>query len=236
MEQLFGAFSGGEMDMNQIMGQMQKMFAPHEGSVNFDLAKDVAGHTVAAAGADPSPNSAQQGAVDDAAQLAESWLDTVTLFPVGRDHRDGLEQAEWIEATRTPGSSSSSRSLRTSSRRWARRCPRRPRPMAGPLLGMLRRPAARCSASRSARPWAASPARSCRRPTSASRSAPSGIAAVLPSSIEAFGEGLSTRPPTSSSTSSLRECAHHRLFHHVPWLRPALVGAIEDFGRAPAST
>ena len=49
MEQLFGAFSGGQMDMNQIMGQMQKMFAPHEGSVNFDLAKDVARHTVAAA-------------------------------------------------------------------------------------------------------------------------------------------------------------------------------------------
>ena len=50
MEQIFGAFSSGQIDMNQIMGQMQKMFAPHEGSVNFDLAKDVARHTLAAAG------------------------------------------------------------------------------------------------------------------------------------------------------------------------------------------
>src|SRR5215207_10497342 len=87
MEQLFGAFSGGQVDLNQIMGQMQKMFAPHEGSVNFDLAKDVARHTVAAAGADPSPNSAQLGAVDDAARLAETWLDGVTSIPeIGRAH------------------------------------------------------------------------------------------------------------------------------------------------------
>ena len=29
----------------------------------------------------------------------------------------------------------------------------------------------------------------------------------------------------------LRECAHHRLFQHSPWLRPALIGAIEEYGR-----
>jgi len=80
MEQIFGAFAGGQMDMTQIMGQMQKMFAPHEGSVNFDLAKDVARHTAAAAGPDPTPNAAQQGALDDAVRLAESWLDRATPY------------------------------------------------------------------------------------------------------------------------------------------------------------
>ena len=83
MEQIFGAFAGGQVDMTQIMGQMQKMFAPHEGSVNFELAKDVARHTAAAAGPDPTPNATQQGSVDDAVRLAESWLDTATSIPAG---------------------------------------------------------------------------------------------------------------------------------------------------------
>ncbi len=99
MEQIFGAFAGGQLDMTQIMGQMQKMFAPHEGSVNFDLAKDVARHTAAAAGPDPTPNAAQQGAVDDAVRLAESWLDTATTIPAGATTSAAWSRAEWIEAT-----------------------------------------------------------------------------------------------------------------------------------------
>src|SRR3954464_956508 len=99
MEQLFGALGDGQMDMSQVMGQMQKMFAPHEGSVNFDLAKDVARQTLAAAGPDPSPNSAQQGAVDDAARLAETWLDAATSIPAGATTAVAWSKAEWIEHT-----------------------------------------------------------------------------------------------------------------------------------------
>ncbi|MET0953023.1 MAG: zinc-dependent metalloprotease, partial [Aeromicrobium sp.] len=99
MEQIFGAFSSGQIDMNQIMGQMQQMFTPHEGSVNFDLAKDVARPTVAAAGPDPTPTSTQQGAVDDAVRLAESWLDTATSIPAGATTAKAWSRAEWIEAT-----------------------------------------------------------------------------------------------------------------------------------------
>ena len=48
-EQIFSAFggSGGTMpDLSQLMSQMQAMMTPHEGSVNWDLAKDVARRTV----------------------------------------------------------------------------------------------------------------------------------------------------------------------------------------------
>ena len=71
MEQMFSAFSGGQMpDMNVVMAQMQRMFAPHEGNVNWDLAKEIARHTVAQS-PDPSTTSADQGAVSDAVRLAE---------------------------------------------------------------------------------------------------------------------------------------------------------------------
>ena len=60
---------------------------------------------------------------------------------------------------------------------------------------------------------------------------PERVAAVLPAGVEAFGEGLEHPASDVLLYVVLRECAHHRLFHHSPWLRPALVGAIEEFGR-----
>ncbi|MGZ8770747.1 MAG: zinc-dependent metalloprotease, partial [Aeromicrobium sp.] len=84
MEQLFAGMTGGQMpDMNALMAQMQRMFAPHDGSVNFDVAKDVARHALAAAGPDPSPTASQTGAVNDAVRLAELWLDQATELPAG---------------------------------------------------------------------------------------------------------------------------------------------------------
>ncbi|MET0448058.1 MAG: zinc-dependent metalloprotease, partial [Aeromicrobium sp.] len=57
------------------------------------------------------------------------------------------------------------------------------------------------------------------------------VAAVIPSGVAAFGEGLEHPASDVLLYVVLRECAHHRLFQHSPWLRSALVGAIEEFGR-----
>jgi len=60
---------------------------------------------------------------------------------------------------------------------------------------------------------------------------PEKVAAVLPEGIRAFGDGLEHSAADVLLYVVLRECAHHRLFQHAPWLRPALVGAVEEFGR-----
>ena len=137
MEQIFGAFAGGQLDMTQIMGQMQKMFAPHEGSVNFDLAKDVARHTAAAAGPDPTPNAAQQGAVDDAVRLAESWLDTATSIPAGATTSAAWSRAEWIEATSGTWQTLVEPIAEHVVKAMADALPDEAKAMAGPLMGML---------------------------------------------------------------------------------------------------
>ncbi len=59
---------------------------------------------------------------------------------------------------------------------------------------------------------------------------PSRVAAVLPHNVEAFGEGLEHSSADVLLYVTLRECAHHRLFAHAPWLEQALVGAIDEFG------
>ena len=231
MEQLFGAFSGGQMDMNQIMGQMQKMFAPHEGSVNFDLAKDVARHTVAAAGTDPSPNSAQQGAVDDAAQLAESWLDTVTSFPVGATTATAWSKAEWIEATSGTWQQLVEPIAAHVVKAMGEALPEEAKAMAGPLMGMLSQAGGAMFGQQVGQALGGLAGEVVSSTDIGIPLGPERIAAVLPSGVEAFGEGLEHPASDVLLYIVLRECAHHRLFHHSPWLRPALVGAIEEFGR-----
>jgi putative hydrolase len=60
---------------------------------------------------------------------------------------------------------------------------------------------------------------------------PERTAAILPTNVAAFGEGLEHRPADVLLYVTLRECAHHRLFHHAPWLRGAVLNAIEEFAR-----
>src|SRR3990170_3074062 len=78
-EQILNAFGGalgggvpggpqgaaGMPDLSALMSQMQAMMAPHEGSVNWKLAKDVARQTVAQQ-PDPSATERQRTEVADA--------------------------------------------------------------------------------------------------------------------------------------------------------------------------
>lgn len=231
MEQLFGAFSGGQMDMNQIMGQMQKMFAPHEGSVNFDLAKDVARHTLAASGPDPTPSSAQQGAVDDAARLAESWLDAVTDIPAGATTATAWSKAEWIEATADTWQQLVEPIAAHVVGAMSEALPEQAKAMAGPLMGMLSQAGGAMFGQQVGQALGGLAGEVV---SSTDIGIPLGterIAAILPSGVEAFGDGLEHPPSDVLLYVALRECAHHRLFQHSTWLRPALVGAIEEFGR-----
>jgi len=231
MEQIFGAFSSGNIDMNQIMGQMQKMFAPHEGSVNFDLAKDVARHTLAAAGPDPTPNSAQQGAVDDAARLAESWLDTATSFPAGATTATAWSKAEWVEATADTWQKLVEPIAEHVVKAMSEALPEEAKAMAGPLMGMLSQAGGAMFGQQVGQALGGLAGEVV---SSTDIGLPLGtdrVAAIIPSGVESFGEGLDQTSSDVLLYVMLRECAHHRLFQHSPWLRSALVGAIEEYGR-----
>ena len=92
------AGSGGMPDLSALMSQMQAMMAPHEGSVNWTLAKDVARSTVAQE-PDPSPTDRQRAEVADAVRLADHWLDSATEFPSGVRATAAWSRAEWVEET-----------------------------------------------------------------------------------------------------------------------------------------
>ena len=231
MEQLFGAFSGGPIDMSQIMGQMQKMFAPHEGSVNFDMAKDVARHTLAAAGPDPTPNAAQQRAVDDAVRLAELWLDTATSLPPGATTAAAWSRAEWVEATSPMWQQLVEPIAEHVVKAMGEALPEEAKAMAAPLMGMLTQAGGAMFGQQVGQALGGLAGEVVSStdiglPLGADR-----VAAILPAGVEAFGQGLEHPASDVLLYVALRECAHHRLFHHSPWLRSAMVGAIEEYGR-----
>jgi putative hydrolase len=58
---------------------------------------------------------------------------------------------------------------------------------------------------------------------------PDGIAALLPESVRALGEGLSVPSDQVQLFVALREAAHQRLFRHVPWLRTHLYTAVRSY-------
>ncbi len=58
-----------------------------------------------------------------------------------------------------------------------------------------------------------------------------GHAALLPSGIAAFGEGLGIELDEIRLFIALREAACHRLFAGAPWLRSRVVAAIDDYAR-----
>ena len=231
MEQIFGAFSGGQLDMNQIMGQMQRMFAPHEGSVNFDLAKDVARHTLAAAGPDPSPNAAQKGAIDDAVRLAETWLDGATSIPGGATTVAAWSKADWVEETAATWQTLVEPIAEHVVGAMTDALPQEAKAMAGPLMGMLSQAGGAMFGQQVGQALGGLAGEVVSSTDIGLPLGPEGLAAVLPEGVKAFGEGLQHPASDVLLYVVLRECAHHRLFHHAPWLRPALVGAVEEFGR-----
>ena len=70
--------------------------------------------------------------------------------------------------------------------------------------------------------------RSSAPPTSGCRSA---IPALLPQNVEILATGLEVPEDQVQLYVAVREIAHQRLFHHVPWLRSHLLGAVEEYAR-----
>lgn len=247
LEQIFGAlggsmggasggqaagFGGQTPDLSALFGQMQQMFsgAGSDGSVDFGTARDVARKAVAAAGPDPAPHGGQVGAVADAVRLAESWLDRVTDVPAAATSSAAWSRAEWIEATGTSWRRLVEPIADNVVGAIGQAIPEEARAMAGPLIGILNQAGSAMFAQQIGQGLAGLATEVLSSTDIGLPMGPSGVAAVLPHNVAAFGEGLEHSPADVLLYVTLRECAHHRLFAHAPWLEQALVGAIDEFG------
>src|SRR6266581_1924042 len=89
---------GDPQQFADALRQFADLMSWQGGPVNWDLAKNVARHTVAAQG-DASILAPQATEVAEALRLADLWLDDVTTFPSGVRASRAWSRAEWVEAT-----------------------------------------------------------------------------------------------------------------------------------------
>src|SRR5690606_24400834 len=197
--------------------------------VNFTLAKDTARKALAAAGEDPTPHAGQVGAVRDALALADQWLDRATALPSGARSSAAWSRAEWIEQSFptwevliTPIAAHVVSSMSDA-------LPPEVAQMAGPLMGMLNQAGGAMFGQQVGQAVAGLAAEVLDSTDVGLPFGPEGVAAVLPANIKAFSEGLAESEADVLIYTMLREAAHLRLYAHATWLRPAIVGAIEEY-------
>src|SRR5579859_5935676 len=89
---------GDPQQFADALRQFADLMSWQGGPVNWDLAKNVARHAVAAEG-DPSVLDVDRHKIADALRLADLWLDEVTGFPTGVRQAQAWSRSEWVEAT-----------------------------------------------------------------------------------------------------------------------------------------
>jgi putative hydrolase len=227
-----GAGSGGQgmPDLSMLMSQMQAMMTPHEGSVNWNLAKDVARKTVAQ-GSDPSPSDKSRREVADALQLADHWLDQVTDLPSGVSTSDVWSRAQWVEETIEVWQRLVEPVAEHVVGAMGEALPEEAKSMAGPLMGMLSQAGGAMFGTQVGQALGGLAAEVLTASDIGLPLGPSGKAALVPANVQGFADGLDVSDEDVVLYLALREAAHQRLFAHVPWLRTHLLSAVEDYGR-----
>jgi len=228
------------------------------GPVNWAMVTDVARKALAQQG-DPVVSDAERRAVTDAMQLADVWLDPAVTFPAVAVAPAAWSRSEWLEATirvwrqvvqpiaehmqQVVGQSMPQGGGQMDIEQLTQNLPAELRDMLpeglppdfaqmlAPMLGMMQQLGAAAFSMQLGNALAALAA----DVVSASdigiplteRTQP----ALLPRNVAAFGEGLGLPVDDVRVYLALRESAHQRLFAHVPWLRPRIIGAVDEYAR-----
>src|SRR5262252_4520266 len=240
---------GDPQQFAEALRQFADMMSWQGGPVNWDLARNVARHTLAAEG-DPSVLDADRHKVEEAIRLADLWLDEVTTFSSGVRQAQAWSRSEWVEATLPVWSKlcdpiaekavdSMTGMLADAPGEFGAGVPEELSTAlqafgGGGLSGlgpMMRRIGGVMVGSQTGAAVGALAREVVSSTDVGLPLGPDGVAALLPAGVAAFGEGLSVDADEVGLFLALREAAHHRLFAHVPWLRAHLLGAVEEYAR-----
>lgn len=230
LEQVFGALAGGDPGGLQAMfGQLQRLFTPHEGTVNWEAARDLARKTLAQT-EDRAPSTSDQSRLLDTARLAEHWLDGVTDFPSAGTTVAAWSRAEWVESSMPAWRELVDPVAESLVGALGKALPPEAQAMAGPMMGMLTQLGGAMFSQQIGQAIAAL-SREVVSATDIGFPVDSeGKSALVIDNARGFAEGLDIDEDDVLLYLMLRECAHQRLFAGAPWLRDYIFSAIADYG------
>jgi putative hydrolase len=243
--------------LQQLGAMMQSgQSSGDQGPVNWAMVTDVARKKLAADG-DPSVNDAQRRAVLDAIRLADVWLDPAVTFPATTTVPLAWSRSEWLETTLpvwrrviepiaeqmqsvvgqvAPGADIDLASLSENLPEQFRGMfpdgiPPEMAQMIGPMLGMVQQLGVVAFSMQLGEALATLAGDVVSSSDIGIPLTPEPQCALLPRNVDAFGGGLGLPIDDVRLYLALRESAHQRLFAHVSWLRPRVIGAVEEYAR-----
>lgn len=246
--------------LQMVMSQIQALMSGGGGggAVNWDLARTMARQAVAAAGPDPSATDGEHRAYDGAVQLAEHWLDEVTSLPAGTSGTQVWSRAQWVEntlpvwkqlvepvadrITSAMGEAVGGAVGDIGEQAGPEGLPPGMNEMLGglfhnvpggtnPLGGMMKQMGTAMFGSQVGQALASLAGEVVAGSDIGLPLGPEGKAVLLPANVAKFAEGLEVDIEQVRLYLALREAAYQRLFSHVPWLKPRLLGAVEEYAR-----
>ena len=237
--------AGGPNQFADALRQFADLLSYSGGPVNWELAKNLARHAIAAKG-DPSVLANERAEVTEAIRLADLWLDDVTTFPSGIRKIEAWSRSEWLEATfpvwsslcepiAVKGVDAMSSMLNVDPSQLGADVPEEMRAALSGLGGlaglapMLRQLGGAMIGGQTGTAVGELAQEMVGSTDIGLPLGPEGTAALLPAGVTAFGEGLSVDIGEVRHFLALREAAHHRLFGAVPWLRQHLFGAVDAY-------
>lgn len=229
-EQMFQGLAKGDTSSLQAMfGQMQRMFAPHEGTVNWDVTHDLARQVVAQQ-TDRSPDAGDTARLRDAAQLAEHWLDAATEFPASTASARAWSRAEWVEASMPAWKQIVEPIAASVVASMQQAIPAEAQSMAAPMLGILNQIGGAMFSQQVGQAVGELSSEVLSATDVGFPVGEVGTPALVLTNARAFGEGLGLEESDVLLYLMLRECAHQRLYAHAPWLRDYVFSLIEQYG------
>ena len=212
----------------QQFGQMLSQAPTDSGPVAWNVVQDVARKALQSTG-DPVVADAELRGVIAAVEIANHWLDDACTFPEITVASQAWSRAQWLEATLPVWTRIVEPVAKQMQSAIPMEVPEEMQAMIAPMMGMMKQ----LSAVAFSNQLGTSLAALAREVVSASDIGipltEQGVIALVPSNATQFGEGLEVSADDVRLYLALRECAHQRLFAHVPWLRARAIGAIEAY-------
>jgi putative hydrolase len=229
-QQFGGSVPGGAPDLGAIFAQVQQLLSGSTDGrpVNWELAKDIARKTAAAAG-DRSMTPVDGQKVADAVRLAEHWLDPVTTLPEASTTSAAWSRAEWIENTIEVWQLVVDPVAEHVSGAMAGALPQEAQQLAGQMTGMLRQLGGSIFGAQVGQGLGELAGEVVSSSDIGLPLGPTGQAVLLPDNVAKFAEGLGLSDEDVRLYLALRECAHQRLFAGVPWLRQRLLATVAEY-------
>ncbi|MDO5719454.1 MAG: zinc-dependent metalloprotease [Actinomycetaceae bacterium] len=229
--------------MQSMMRQMRYLMDSNEGPINWRIAHDIA-HQKAWGEADPKISSSEGQRIRQALQVADLWLDAATELDPSPGNRHAWRRTDWLDETLDvwklmvePVAINAARALSETlteqmndmSNAGIGDLPPGLEQLLGQAQPMMEKMSAVVFGSQIGQALGALALEAYGSTDVGLPLGKDSMTALVAPNIDSFADGFDIPAEEVNQFLALRETAHARLFHAVPWLRPEMLGAIQSY-------